>query len=162
MPIRLQMQKVIPCSNFLETVDESVLGDAEALILEAKEYLEFFNWCKAIREVYVGMLIEGILGVFLFKISPAREEVDPWVWVIVGDLPPAYITVEDSPNPATALEAYIGAMEEWVEAAKHGKSVAKLIPVNIPASIENSGMLKSRLQFIEEKILCNFQDDLKF
>jgi hypothetical protein len=40
--------------------------------------------------------------VFLFEIIPSREDVDDKVWLIVGDLPPAYITAEDAPNPAAA------------------------------------------------------------
>jgi hypothetical protein len=83
------------------------------------------------------------------------------VWVIVGDVPPAYITVEDAPNPATALDAYIGAMQEWVDAARAGGSVADLIPVNVPPTVENAERLGRRLQFIDEEILSQYADDLE-
>jgi hypothetical protein len=88
-------------------------------------------------------------------------EVDQWIWVIVGDLPPAYLTTDECPNPATALDGYIGAMLEWVDAAQKGKSVAELIPVNVPATKKHAKMLKTRLEFLDERILSEYQDDLK-
>jgi hypothetical protein len=97
----------------------------------------------------------------LFQISPARQDVDEWVWVIVGDLPPAYITCEDSPNPACALDAYIGAMSEWVVAASSRSSVVELIPVNVEPSKENAERLRLRLKFIDDNILLNFKKDLE-
>ncbi|WP_208636415.1 hypothetical protein [Mesorhizobium helmanticense] len=45
-------------------------------------------------------------------------------------------------------------MEEWVEAARQGKSVAELIPVNVPANAE---MLDRRLKFLDEKVLPELQ-----
>lgn len=110
---------------------------------------------------YVGMFYPGIIGIFLFKFKPTRPDVDELVWVIVGDLPPTYLTCEDCPNPATALDAYIGAMSEWVEAAKKGKSVADLIPVNVPASPQYADLLGKRLAFLDSRILSQHQDDLR-
>jgi hypothetical protein len=128
---------------------------------EARSFLERFTWCKAILDEYLGMAYPGIVGVFLFRISPARQDVDEWVWVIVGDIPSAYITCEDSPNPASALDAYIGAMNEWVAAASSGGPVDKLIPVNVEPSRENAERLKLRLKFIDDEILSSFKKDLE-
>jgi hypothetical protein len=128
---------------------------------EARKYLEFYDWCSEICESYVGILYLGIVAVFLFKITPARKVVDEWIWVIVGDIPPAYITTDECQNPATALDGYVGAMLEWVDAARDGRSVAKLIPVNVPATKENGDMLKIRLDFINTRILKGYHEDLK-
>lgn len=65
------------------------------------------------------------------RIEPTRKDVDEWIWVIVGDLSPAYITCEESPNPVTTLDACIGAMQEWGEAAEQGAPTDHLIPVNV-------------------------------
>lgn len=129
---------------------------------DARGYLLFFNWCKGINEEYVGLFVEGILGVFLFRIFPNRPDVDEWVWVVVGDIPPAYLTCEACPNPATALDGYIGAMSEWVDAASKGGSVADLIPVNVPATPENAESLRKRLDFLDRMILSEYRDDLIF
>lgn len=79
----------------------------------------------------------------------------------MGDLPSAYLTTDDCPNPATALDGYIGAMQEWVDAAQKGRSVAELIPVNVPATKEKASMLKTLLDFLDERILSEYQEDLK-
>ena len=53
---------------------------------------------------------------------------DEWVWVIVGEVPPAYITIDDAPNPACAVDGYIGAMREWAAAVRSGESTDGLVP----------------------------------
>jgi hypothetical protein len=120
---------------------------------DAKEYLLFYDWCREIHTAYTGIFLDGILSLFLFRIVPARTDVDEWIWVIAGDLPPAYLTCEECRTPAEALDGYIGAMTEWVTAASAGKSVAKLIPVNTPATPQNADTLKSRLEFLDTRIL---------
>ena len=159
MQAYINLQKVIELHQYLNAQTEGK-DEIEAMCQEAKAFLEFYDWCGEILETYVGMLYLGIAGVFLFKISPTRKEVDEWIWVVVGDLPPAYMTVDECPNPATALDGYVGAMLEWVEAAQKGESVANLIPVNVPATKENTDMLKTRLNFLDEKILSEYEEDL--
>lgn len=138
-----------------------VHDDIVGMLDEARDFLEFYDWCSAILAEYVGFVYPGIVGVFLFKIKPSKPGVDEWIWVIVGDLPPAYLTCDGCRNPAAALDGYIGAMNEWVEAAEAGKSVKNLVPVNVPASPKNADMLKVRLKFLDENILSEYQDDLR-
>ncbi len=133
----------------------------EALHQEAKAFLESFDWCNSIIEDRVGFVYPGIVGVFLFKFVVTAKEREDWVWILTGDVPPAYIACEDSPNPATALDAYIGAMQEWVEAAERGAATGHLIPVNVDPTPENAARLKVRLDFLDEKILSGYGEDLK-
>ncbi|WP_067664797.1 hypothetical protein [Ferrimonas marina] len=133
---------------------------------EAKKYINDFDWHKGIKDTFVGMCFDGILCVFLFDCELTIEkelEGDNFVWVIVGDLPPAYITSENAPNPACALDGYVGAMLEWVKAAASGDTVDDLIPVNVPANPENSELLKRRLDFIDKEILsaAEYKEDLR-
>jgi len=73
------------------------LGDDEdtRLLIEmaqqAKDYLSSFALCGSIREAYFGDGYGGIAAIFFFHIQPMRPEVDEWLWVVVGDLPPAYL-----------------------------------------------------------------------
>ena len=85
---------------------------------------------------------------------------DNLIWVIVGDLPSAYITVENSPNPACALDSYIGAMEDWVEAVEQGRPVFDIIPVNAEPTLANAQRLKTRLSFLDEEILARCNGEL--
>ncbi|TPL00258.1 MULTISPECIES: hypothetical protein [unclassified Mesorhizobium] len=127
--------------------------DLDSALAEARQYLEFYNWVLSIKGEYLGYAAEGIIYIFLFEIEPGRPEVNRWIWVIVGDVPPTYIPADDAATPFEALDGYIGALEEWVEAARQGKSVAKLIPVNVDATPANAEMLAGRLKFLDERIL---------
>lgn len=133
----------------------------EKLHQEARAFLESFAWCNSIIEDRIGFVYPSIVGVFLFKFVVTAKEREDWVWVITGDIPPAYIACEDSPNPATALDAYIGAMQEWIEAAENGAATGHLIPVKVEPTPENAARLKVRLEFLDEKILSGYAEDLK-
>jgi hypothetical protein len=163
MSMNLEMSKVFEWHAYFERAGSQDVDAALVLQLyeEAKNYLTEFQWCAALVEEYVGFIFPRIVGVFLFRISPARQGIDEWVWVIVGDLPPAYITCEDSPNPATALDSYIGAMLEWIKAIDENQSTDGLIPVNVPATKANAERLSARLKFLDDKILAGYADDLK-
>ena len=154
------LSKVVEWSEYLAVQREDV-AEMNSLYQEAREFLEFYEWCSEIKESFIGMLYPGVVAVFLFKIIPSRRDVGEWIWVIVGDLPPAYLTSDECPNPATALDGYIGAMLEWIDAAQKGESVAQLIPVNVPATKENANMLKTRLDILDGRILSEYQSDLK-
>lgn len=120
---------------------------------EAKEFIESFEWCRGVNHQFFGLGIGGVIGAFLLNITPARPEVDDWLWVIVGDLPPAYIVTDDAPTAIEAVEAYILEMRDWAEAAKAGNPVDDLIPVNVPATPAYGEELEHRLIFIEENLL---------
>ena len=159
MEIRFDMSKVVPVAEMRGDDDEDTLLLRKSLT-EAEEFLADFQWCDGILESYFGIGVGGIFAVFLFRIAHSRPDVDDWVWVVVGDLPPAYITCDQAPNPATALNGYIGAMREWAEAAMAGKDVAELIPVTAAATPEHGRMLSSRLDFLSEFLETNHQDGL--
>lgn len=131
----------------LSKLSDRLLADAHE---SASNYLRRFSWCDAIGTSFIGEYLEGIVAVFLFEVSSKNPEVGGAVWVIVGDLPPAYIAIADASSPAEALDGYIGAMEEWVAAVRAGSSVNELIPVNYPATLEYANGLESRLRFLDE------------
>lgn len=153
------LSKVVEWPKYLEAQRDHV-AELNSMYQEARKFLEFYDWCTEIKDTFIGMHYPGIVLVFLFRIVPSRQDVDEWIWAIVGDLPPAYLTTDECPNPATALDGYIGAMLEWVDAAQKDKSVADLIPVNVPATKENAKMLKTRLDILDKNILSEYQDEL--
>lgn len=157
---QVDMSKVTPAA-LMQGEDEEETAALRELLDEATAYLKRFTWHRGIKAAYLGIGVGKILGVFLFEIVPAREGGDDKMWIIVGDLPPAYITTDDAPNPATALDGYIGAMEEWVAAAREGRGVEGIIPVNVPPTAENADRLESRLRFLDERILSDYADDLR-
>ena len=120
---------------------------------EAGAYIQGFDWCTSIKDAYFGCGVGGVVAAFLFRIVPTSEEVDECLWVIVGDVPPAYLVTDESRTPSEALRTYIAEMRQWAAAAEAGESVDELIPVNVPASREAALALKKRLDFLEAEIV---------
>ncbi len=155
----INFEKVVDVGIYENSLEKD-LADFQQMLEEAINEISFYDWCLDIVESYVGIFYPGIVGVFLFKIVRVNETVDEWLWVVVGDLPPIYIDLNESPNAACALDSYIGAMEEWVEAVERGDSVSKLVPVNVPATRENAKKLKVKLTLLDEMILSKYKEDL--
>ena len=122
---------------------------------EAERFLRSFSWCAEIVDSYYGQSVSvgGVAAVFLFHIVPAKDDIDEWLWVVVGDLSPAYLVTDDAATPEAALEAYIEEMTQWVEAVRSGNSLEDVIPVDAPADEEHAAMLESRLGFLRRNVL---------
>lgn len=133
--------------------DDEETQQWKSLLRNAESFLGSFAWCAGIRSEHLGLGVADVVGVFLFEIEPAKPGVDSLLWVVVGDIPPAYLVTDDTPDPPSALRAYIGEMRRWVEAVKAGKPVTELIPVNGAPTRDNAMALESRLAFIEREIL---------
>lgn len=118
---------------------------------DAKQFLLGFNWCLGVEEQYFGFGIGGIVAVFFFRIIPADPDVDASLWVIVGDLPPAYLVTDESRTAGQALRTYIAAMREWVAAVQLGLPVDDLIPVNVSPTPEWAAKLANRLDMLEDR-----------
>jgi hypothetical protein len=123
------------------------------LASKAHRYISKFSWCRSVREAYFGDGYGGIVAVFFFRIEPSRPDVDEWLWVVVGDLPSAYLVTDECHTPSQALERYIDVMSEWVQLAKEGRSSDDVVPVNAPATPESAEMLGSRLRVLNDTIV---------
>jgi hypothetical protein len=145
------LPSVVPISEMRGENDEETRG-LRRMFEEAHEFLSSFSWCQRIEESFFGFGYARIVAVYLFKIVPDRAGVDDWLWVVVGDLPPAYLVTEGNSTPDLALDAYIGEMSKWVEAAKKRRSVRHLIPVNVPATKRNAEALEGRLNALRNII----------
>ncbi|ULQ55844.1 hypothetical protein KJS94_14435 [Flavihumibacter rivuli] len=129
---------------------ESILG----LYYEARNYLESFDWCISIKQVWYDKE-HGIyekLGVFLFEIEPLNDTVDNFIWVIVGDLPSVYLD-KSITTGHEALETYCELMQEWADNVKRGSPLDECYPVPVDPTIENAELLNSRTAFIRRELL---------
>ena len=152
----LPVSGVIPIGQILgdDAEDTWLLREMAS---KAHRYISNFVWCRSVREVYFGDGYGGIVAVFFFQIEPSRPEVDEWLWVVVGDLPSAYLVTDNCKTPSQTLERYIDVMSEWVELAREGRSSEDVIPVNAPATPESAKMLEGRLTVLREKIVPAFR-----
>lgn len=142
---------------------ENLRGDSDedtdllrSMADDARLFLKQFDWCKKISEFYFGIGIGGIVAIFLARIAPAKKGIDEWLWVVVGDLPPAYLVTDAAPTPLAALRVYTEEMHKWVTAIRFGEPVDNIIPVNVPPTPQNADALCSRLQYIERKLISEF------
>ncbi len=123
------------------------------LLSTALDFLAGFEWAKLTGHVWKAECIPGVIGIFLVELDPQGQDIDPQIWVVVGDLPPAYLSPVYAKSPKGALAGYIAEMEAWVDAVETGKPVDDLIPVNGAETMANAAALRSRLHFLEREIL---------
>jgi hypothetical protein len=149
------VSEMVPVDGYVGEDDEETMAGA-GLLNECERYALSFPWCERIVGGYVGLLIPPVLGVVLFEIVPLRGA-DPWIWVIGGDLPSAYLEFDDEYTPTAdqALESYVGNMAAWVQAVQEGGDLDNVFPVDAPPTAENAALLQRRLEFIQRRILPN-------
>ena len=115
-------------------LDQMIGGDEEdtkllrVMASGAENYLRCFPWCKGIRDRYYGDGYGGIVAVFLFRIESSRTDVDEWLWVVFGDVPPAYLVTDSCKTPSQAVEGYMEEIAKWAQLAKEGRSSKDVIP----------------------------------
>jgi hypothetical protein len=163
----VDFSKLVPCAEFAgeDAEDDALLRE---MIERGQSFLSSFPWCRKILECHIGdIAVGGIVVVLLLRIEPARRDIDEWLWVIAGDLPPAYLVTDEAPNAASALDAYMGEMERWVAAVKAGEPVDGLIPVEtsgggeeLEPTLEVATDLERRLRFLNKEILSDHAEDL--
>jgi hypothetical protein len=103
--------------------------------------------------MYFGAGLGGIVAVFLAELDQPASGVDEWLWVVVGDIPPAYLVVDECPTPIVALEAYVELMQQWVGLAHEGKQSDEVFPVNVLAAPENAEKLQKRLEALMTTVI---------
>jgi hypothetical protein len=120
--------------------------------IEAKQYLESFDWCTVAEAIYWGGGVGKIFSIFLFEIVASKIGIDRWLWVVVGDIPHLYLVLDECKSPSDVLRAYIGLMEQWIELARQGRSSPDLPPIGVEPTPERAMELEQRLRFIQTNV----------
>lgn len=152
---------VVPVNKMIgEDEEDTVL--LRGMAADADAYIRSFSWCRNVSRTFFGGGVGGILAVFLFNIEPSRPDIDRWIWIVVGDIPSAYLPLEDARSPAEVFSTYIHGLTRWVQLAwqgKQGNADDGVPPVNIPATPEWAGELEKRLHLLRFVVKPFFQDD---
>ncbi len=141
--------------------DEVDLKLLQKMSGRATQYISSFSWCEGVLESYFAGGLGGIFAVFFFHIRPSRPEVDPWIWIMVGDIPSAYLPLSDCRSPSEALDTYIEGMSKWIELARQGKTGTAeqgVPPVNVPATPEWAERLRQKLDGLKEIVRPFFEN----
>jgi len=154
MILPVDLTCVIPADQ-LAGEDEAETKLLREMAQHAEEYLKSFKWCPPIASRLFGSGIEGAVAVFLFRLATKVSGTDDWLWVVVGDVPLAYLVTDNSPDPASALATYCDLMDEWIHAILNNSSLSDVFPVAAPATPENANKLGSRIKFIRDQIIPN-------
>ena len=125
----------------------------EADLQAARQYLLSRDWCFGIRSMYFGAGLGSIIAVFLAELDHPPNGSGEWLWVVVGDVPPAYLVVDDCPTPIAALEAYVELMQPWVDLAREGKQSDEIFPIDLLATPENATKLQGRLDALTMTVI---------
>lgn len=125
----------------------------DSMLTTAERYVTSFPWCPPIAERFLGYGVGGVFAAFLFRFARPISDTDDWLWVFEGDVPSAYIVVDEAPTPATAISKYCELMEEWIHAVLEGSSLENVFPVSAPADAEYALLLESRIAFIRANLL---------
>jgi hypothetical protein len=146
--------------------EEQVRGDDEgdtALLLamaeQAEQYIQSFTWCTALKKGIYADGIGGVIALFLFRVDIKKLGDDQWTWVFVGDIPSAYLEMEDYKSPYDALERYIEGLEEWIAATRSGLPLNDLIPIKVPNDPALIESLALRTATLRENILPHISRD---
>lgn len=139
----------------------SIIGDDEtdtrllrAMAGEAESYILSFEWCLELREGFFADGFGGIVGIFLFRADIAKLGNDRWVWVFVGDVPYAYLEMDQSyRSPQDALGRYIKGISEWIEAVRAGGRLDGLIPIEAKTDSDALEALASKADTLRQHIL---------
>jgi hypothetical protein len=134
--------------------DAEEIGLLQEMLQSAIHFMSQFPWRDEILTTHFGSGVGKIFAVFLFEIKHKYDPTEDLMWVIVGDIPPAYLVGREGPeDPPDALATYIELMEEWVDAVRSGKPTDDLIPVNVPPTRTYAEQLASRLDYLREHFL---------
>jgi hypothetical protein len=100
-----------------------------------------------------------ILGLIFFHVVSVDQHAPQYVWVIVGDIRPAFFDAQEYSDAKAVLRHYIDGMKAWVDCASNGQILdTSIIQVNVPPTREWAKRLQTRLTIIEEEIMPYLQD----
>ena len=146
---------------------EAIKGEDETdtellnkMAVQARNYITSFKWCLPITAMYLADGIGGIIAIFLVEFDGKIDGTDDRLWVVVGDLPPAYMVVESDDCAREALERYCLLMDDWVNAVRGNGDFGSAYPVSAPRTEEYADMLQSRLDTLRESIIPEFSTEI--
>ena len=145
----IDFSKLVPIESMFGN-DFEETQQLTALFEEAELYLASFGWCQGIRSAYFGLGVSDFIGIFLFELTPSEGLRDKYLWVVAGDIPPAYLVTDDCPNSAIALQRYIEKMKDGcakVAAAGRG-------------DVEQQRELMRRIALLDSEVLSHYREEL--
>ncbi len=131
----------------------------DAIEKEARNFLTTYTWCPPVEGVYVGCYCPPVVAVFAYKVEKSppigidSTDILEWIWVVAGDLPPAYLINEEITDALVALAGYTAVASDWVKAVEGGDTVDDFVYFDLPADKEHAAMLRPRIDLLKQHFL---------
>lgn len=143
--------------------DESaIIGDSSddtqllrGMAVAARQYLQGFRWCPPVERLRLAYGIGDVVAIFYVEFSRPIDGGDTALWVVVGDLPSAYLVTDVIDSPRVALESYCNLMDDWINAALGAAPLDSAFPVAVAPTRENAERLKTRIAYLRKSIVPN-------
>jgi hypothetical protein len=130
--------------------DTALLGQ---MARAADHYIRGFDWCPPVRDWWFADGLAGVVAVFLVRFRTPILSVDDLLWVIVGDLPSAYLVVDDADTADRALELYCELVGGWAGAVIAGGDLRDVFPVAAEASAATAQELMARIGILRDMVI---------
>jgi hypothetical protein len=152
MPSPIDLNQLTPVADMRgESHSETQL--LREMLHRAETYIRSFSWCPPLSEEYFAYGVGEVVALFLFRLTSAINETDEWLWVVEGDLPSTYFVVDEAHDSESALTTYCDLMEKWCEAVDQEHLLDDIFPIDAAPTAENSARLRTRINFIRQRIL---------
>ncbi|GHT27835.1 hypothetical protein FACS18942_07650 [Planctomycetales bacterium] len=122
-------------------------------------YVQSFQWSLPIKNTFFAGGIGNVIAVFLFEFEKKINDTDDALWIIEGDLPSAYLTVDEIHSATEAIKYYCDLMDEWINAVTNQLPLINVFPVQTQPTIDNAKLLFSRIRYIREQIVPWFEEN---
>jgi len=137
-----------------------IIGDDDAdtaklreLAIAAEGYIQSLSWCPPIKDIYLAYGVGGIVAVFIVEFLQRIQGYDEELWVVVGDVPGAYLVVEPMDDEAQALKRYCELMDQWITAVRNADDLSKVFPVSAEPTVKHADMLRSRIELLRSALI---------
>jgi hypothetical protein len=125
----------------------------------AREYISSFSWCPPIKELFLARGVGDVVAAFVVHFTQRIRDRDEFLWVIVGDLPSAFLVIDRCKTAGQALQAYCDLMQEWSNAVLEHRELSGIFPVQAQPTAENATLLEKRVRVLRERIIPLFTSE---
>jgi hypothetical protein len=151
----IKYDRIVPVEQMVGEDDEETAQLKQSLE-EARNYMKSHPWCRSIKREFFGLGIGGVVSVFLFEIL-GGPGVDDCLWVVCGNLPPAYLVVDNAGTPSEALNVYCSLMDDWIAVARRNGDLSQVFPISADPTEDNATLLEKRVAFLRREVIPAFE-----
>jgi hypothetical protein len=107
-----------------------------------REYANSKAWISKIKQFYIGKIVDDRVAVVLLEITPAQKTIDTHLWIVWGDVPSAYLVLDNAKTPEEAIDVYLSEVSRWIDGVLAGAPLPDTMPLDWEETPEAALRLK--------------------